>query len=188
MAVFAASACTDATTDRSEINTTEETGQGGSVAGTEATVRSTLSKAETGEQAGGLGSSASTPSSVVVTRDSPPLSLTMPAGIRGKWRRSTEASVIPAECVDSASANMGLILTIRSDGFSRFEDGGRLIRVHERDSGQIRATFDTTYADTPTQGEFLFKTQDNGQTLIERQYGYGAQPGILRYRRCPLVE
>lgn len=154
----------------------------------EVTVGSATFKAEPGEQAGGLDSPPSTPSSTAVTRDSPPLSLTMPAGIRGKWRRSTEASVTPAECVDSASANMGLILTIRSDGFSRFEEGGRLIRVHERGSSQIRATFDTTYADTPTQGEFVFEAQDNGQTLIERQYGDGAQPGILRYRRCPQAE
>ena len=80
---------------------------------------------------------------------------------------------------------MGKILTIRANGFSRFEDGGRLIRVQERDSSRIRATFDTTYADTPTQGEFVFDAQDNGQTLIERQYGDGAQPGVLRYRRCP---
>lgn len=144
--------------------------------------------ATTGEQKGGLDSSPFTPSSAAVTRDSPPLSPTMPAGIRGKWRRSTDASVTLAECVDSASTNMGLLLTIRSDGFSRFEDGGRLIRVHERDSNRIRATFDTTYADTPTQGEFLFEAQAAGQTLIERQYGDGAQLGILRYRRCPQVK
>ena len=113
----------------------------------------------------------------------------MPAEIQGKWRRSTEESVTrAAQCVDSANPNMGLILTVGPDGFSRFEDGGRLIRVHERGSKGIRATFDTTYADTPTQGEFVFEAQDNGQTLIERHYGDGAQPVILRYRRCPRAE
>ena len=123
-----------------------------------------------------------------MAQNSAPLSLTMPVETQGKWRRSTEASVTRAQCVDSATPNMGLVLTIRPDGFSRFGDGGRLIRVHERGPKRIRATFDTTYADTPTQGEFVFEAQDNGQTLIERQYGDGAQPGILRYRRCPQAE
>ena len=187
IAALAATACTDSTTDRSEI-TAAGTGQHGSGEPAEVTVEPATSKAVSGAKATGLASSQSTPSITAATRDSPPLSLTMPAGIQGKWRRKTEASVTPAQCVDSASPNMGLILTIRPDGFSRFEDGGRLIRVHERDSRRIRATFDTTYADTPTQGEFVFEAQDNGQTLIERQYGDGAQPGILRYRRCPQAE
>lgn len=184
IAAFAATACTDATTGRSEISA-EGTGQGGSAEPAEVAVESATPKIEPGEQAGGLDSSPSTPSITAVIPDSPPLSLTMPAGIRGKWRRSTGQSVTPAECIDSANGNMGLILTIRSDGFSRFEDGGRLIRVHERDSSRILATFDTTYADTPTQGEFLFKAEGNGQTLIEQQFGDGALPGILRHRRCP---
>lgn len=187
MAAFAATACTAAETDRSEVPA-EGTNQGGSAERAEVAVGSATSKAMPGDQAGGLDSSPSTPSNDAVTQDSPPLSLSMPVGVRGKWRRSTEASVTAAQCVDSANTNMGLILTIRSEGFSRFEDGGRLLRVHERDSSKIRATFDTTYADTPTQGEFLFAAQDNGQTLIERQYGDGALPGVLRYRRCPQAE
>lgn len=187
IAAFSVTACTDATTDRSEI-TAEGTGQGASVASTEVTGGSATSKSETGEQADGLDSFPPTPTSTAVTPNSPALSLTMPEGVRGKWRRSTGSSVTAAQCVDSANDNMGKILTIRADGFSRFEDGGRLIRVQERDSSRIRATFDTTYADTPTQGEFVFDAQDNGQTLIERQYGDGAQPGPIRYRRCPASE
>lgn len=184
IAAFTATACNDATTDRSVI-TAEETGQVGAVEPAEVALGSATTQAGAGNEAGGLNSSPVTPSSTAVTRDPPPLSLTMPEGIRGKWRRSTGSTVTAAQCVDSANDNMGKILTIRADGFSRFEDGGRLIRVQERDSSRIRATFDTTYADTPTQGEFVFDAQDNGQTLIERQYGDGAQPGIFRYRRCP---
>ena len=187
IAAFAATACTDSKTDRSEI-TAAGTGQRGSEEPAEVTVEPATSNPMSGAKATGLASSPATSSITAVTRDSPSLSLTMPAEIHGKWRRSTEASVTRAQCVDSASVNMGLILTIRPDGFSRFEDGGRLIRVHERDSKRIRATFDTTYADTPTQGEFVFEAQDNGQTLIERQFGDGAEPGILRYRRCPQAE
>lgn len=181
---LAATACTDKTTDRSEISAAE-TGQRGSEEPAEVTFEPAASNPMSGAKATGLASSASTPSITAATRDSAPLSLTMPAKMQGKWRRSTEASVTPAQCVDSASPNMGLILMIRAGGFSRFEDGGRLIQVHERGPNRIRATFDTTYADTPTQGEFGFEAQDNGKTLIERQYGDGAQPGILRYRRCP---
>ncbi len=187
IAAFAATACTDSATDRSEV-TTVASGPRGSADQAQVTIGSATSKAAPGAKASGPASSPSTPSITEVTRDSPPLSLTMPAKMQGKWRRSTEASVTPAQCVDSASRNMGLILMIRPDGFSRFEDGGRLIRVHQRGPNRIRATFDTTYADTPTQGEFVFEAQDNGQTLIERQYGDGGQPGILRYRRCPQDE
>ena len=187
IAALAATACTSSTTDGSE-KTASRTGQRGFEEPAEVTVQPAVSKAVSGAKATDLASSSPIAASTAVARNSPLLSLTMPAGIRGKWRRLTEASVTRAQCVDSASPNMGLILTIRPDGFSRFEDGGRLIRVHERDSQRIRATFDTTYADTPTQGEFVFEGQDNGQTLIERQYGDDAQPRILRYRRCPQAE
>jgi len=57
--------------------------------------------------------------------------------------------------------------------------------MHERGSSHLKATFDTTYADTPTQSEFLFEAQDNGQTLIEQQFDDGALHRIVRYRRCP---
>lgn len=184
MAAFVVTACTDATTDRSKM-TAEGANQSGSAERADVGVGSATHKAQPRERGDGLGFPPPTPSNAEATKESPPLSLSMPERIRGKWRRSTEAKVTAAECVDSASANMGLILTIRPDGFSRFEDGGRLIRVQERDSSRIRAIFDTTYADTPTQGEFMFDAQDSGQTLIERQYGDGAQPGVLRYRRCP---
>lgn len=187
IAALAATACIDTNTDRSEMNAAG-TGQRGSEEPVAVTVEPATSQAAPYAKATGLAPSASISSITPATRGSARLSLTMPAEIQGKWRRSTGASVTRAQCVDAVSPNMGLILTIRPDGFSRFEEGGRLTRILERGPNRIRATFDTTYADTPTQGEFEFETQDNGQTLIERQFGDGAQPGILRYRRCPQTE
>lgn len=185
IAALLATSCTDPAPDRSE-STTEDNGPRETADRAQGTISS--APLEDAPPRGEPGDSTSSPSMATdpaVTRGAPSLSLTIPTALQGKWRRSTETSVTSAQCVETANGNMGLVLTIRPDGFSRFEEGGRLIRVHERESDRLRATFDTTYADTPTQGEFVFETQDNGQTLIERQYGDGAQPGILRYRRCP---
>lgn len=184
IAALTATACTDSATERSEI-AAAEVGERKSVKPAEVTGEKAPSDSMPGSRATKPATYPASPSVNAATRDTPSILLTMPAEVQGKWRRSSEASVTAAQCADTANSNMGLILTIRPDGFSRFEDGGRLIRVHHRDSNRIRATFDTTYADTPTQGEFVFEARDDGQTLIERQFGDGAQSGTLRYSRCP---
>ncbi len=118
---------------------------------------------------------------------SPSADLSVPEPIQGSWRESQGKVVTAAECLQTSGheANFGKVLTVRPDGFSFFEAGGRLLEIKERSANRIRATFDTTYADTQTQGEYVFDAQDNGTMLIVREYGDHARPGPIRYLRCP---
>jgi len=109
----------------------------------------------------------------------------IPRSIQGSWRETDADSVTAAECAPTRNGNFGKVLTVRKDGFSFFETGGRLLDVKERSANRIRATFDTSYADTPAQGEFVFDVQDGGKVLTMREYGDAAEPGPIRYLRCP---
>lgn len=119
---------------------------------------------------------------------------TIPRPLRGKWREvpprepgdtSMQRKVTTAQCDNSDYANAGKILNIRDTNFGFFEQGGRLLKIHERSDTRIRATFDTTYADTPTQMDYIFDAQDGGTSLVMREYGKGARPGPFLYKRCP---
>ncbi|MGB3723002.1 MAG: hypothetical protein WA979_09315 [Pacificimonas sp.] len=111
----------------------------------------------------------------------------IPGSVQGTWREVAldAENVASAECEPSKTANFGKIWTIRADGFTRFETGGRLIEVHERDASRMDATYDTTYADTPTTDRYIFDAKDDGRTLILRETGADARPGPIRMLRCP---
>lgn len=113
----------------------------------------------------------------------PTLELSIPQAIRGRWRESEGDSVTATQCAPANYEDAIRTLDIRADGFTQFETGGRLISVAERGPTCIRATFDTTYADEPTQGEYVFDVRDGGQTLIVR--GLAANGRSVRHRRCP---
>jgi hypothetical protein len=78
--------------------------------------------------------------------------------------------------------NFDKVLTIGADRFSYFETGGKLIEVNEQDESRIDATYDTTYADTPTQERLTFDAKEDGNVLIVRDE---TRPGPIRYVRCP---
>ncbi len=140
------------------------------------------------EPDGGNGSGAVPPADATMEKS-------IPLAVRGKWREIIAPvagasgrdvqNVTAAQCVNSDSKNMGKILNIRADGFSFFEQGGRLLTVQERSASRIRATYDTTYADTPTRGDYVFDVQDGGKTLVMREYGDNARPGPIFYKKCP---
>ncbi len=109
---------------------------------------------------------------------------TFPAAIRGKWRATEGAAVTKAQCDGYQQENMGKVLSIREDGYSFFETGGKFITVSERKPGTIRAVFDTTYADEPTRDELEFSVDPVARTLTVRNFGAGER-SITTYRRCP---
>jgi hypothetical protein len=113
-----------------------------------------------------------------------PPALAIPEPIRGVWRESEAASVSLDDCrqTEGFEQNFDKVLTIDADRFSYFESGGRLIEVNEQDESRIDATFDTTYADTPTEARVTLDAQDDGAVLIVRS---DDRPGPLRYVRCP---
>lgn len=107
---------------------------------------------------------------------------TIPEAVRGTWRESEADSVTAAECDDvNDSANTGRVLTVRADGFSVFEEGGRLLTVYSSDDTRIDALFDTSYAE-PSEDRFTFETTDGGDVLLVRE---AERPDSIRYVRCP---
>ena len=107
-----------------------------------------------------------------------------PAAIRGKWRATDGDAVTKAQCDGYQQENIGKVLTIREDGYSFFETGGKFISVSDRAPGHIRAVFDTTYADEPTRDELEFSVDPVAKTLTVRNFDTGER-STTTYRRCP---
>ena len=142
------------------------------------------------EPDGGIGDGAgppmapSTPESADDIAEPSAFAQTFPVAIRGKWRETDGASVTKAQCDGYQQENMGKVLTVREDGYSYFETGGRLIEVKLRKPGRIRAVFDTTYADEPTRDELEFSVDPVAKTLTVRNFDTGER-STTTYRRCP---
>ena len=109
---------------------------------------------------------------------------TMPVALIGIWRETDGPAPTAAQCDNYTQANMGKVLTIREDGYSYFETGGRLLTVSDRTPGMIRADFDTTYADEQTRDEMTFRVDPVARTLTSTHHGGNAQT-TRTYKRCP---
>ena len=110
---------------------------------------------------------------------------TMPEALYGDWREDDlKRAPTVEDCNQTAISNnnFGKVMTIRADGYSLFEDGGRIIEVHNRTGETIDATFDTTYADTPTKARRNFVMQQDGSLVVTDLDG--ASPTV-EYRPCP---
>ena len=145
------------------------------------------------EPDGGTGAGAPSLEEMIVAQetggeDTPTgLAKSFPTALRGTWRSVEDGEVTAARCDNTVPANMGKVLTIRADGYSYFEQGGRFVRVTARDAGMIRAEFDTTYADTPTRDELEFRVDPVARALTVENFDAGER-GTTIYRRCPRGE
>ncbi len=113
-----------------------------------------------------------------------PLPLVMPDQLRGTWRETDVSPITFDDCrIESGfERNFDRVITIRDDGFSLFETGGSLVEVHDVDATQIDATFDTTFADTPTQERLTFEVVEDATVLVRSR---ADEPGETRFVRCP---
>ena len=142
------------------------------------------------EPDGGIGDGAGPPEGLPASDDGSEaeepsaFAKTFPVAIRGKWRETDGAAVTRAQCDGYQQENMGKVLTVREDGYSYFETGGRFISVSEREPGSLRAVFDTTYADEPTRDELEFSVDPVAKTLTVRNFDTDER-SIRTYRRCP---
>lgn len=110
----------------------------------------------------------------------------MPAALRGQWREDDLGRAPTREDCNQTSStnrNFGKVLTVREDGYSLFETGGRIMEVHSRTDTMIDATFDTTYADTPTRARRDFALQPGGTLAVNDDDGDG-RLSVTQYRRC----
>jgi hypothetical protein len=76
------------------------------------------------------------------------------------------------------------VLNVNAGGYSLLEDGKRIVNVHSRTDNIIEATFDTTYADTPTRARQKFALKSNGSLAVKTDAGTG-RADVSVNLRCP---
>jgi hypothetical protein len=101
----------------------------------------------------------------------------IPATIRGRW------GLVPADC-DPARDDAKGLLTITAEKLEFYESVGTLDTIMEAEPSRIRAAFDFEGEGMTWQREVVLDVQDNGATLIRREYGEDAAPGPFRYAKC----
>ena len=107
---------------------------------------------------------------------------TMPLAMRGTFARAEVGDPDPTGRACNPAYAFDKVITIREDGYSLFETGGRITEVEVQSRNSIYADFDTTYADTPTSSRERFAVSDEGRTL--RRSIVGENGETIRYRRC----
>ncbi|MBN9507289.1 MAG: hypothetical protein J0I69_14845 [Altererythrobacter sp.] len=117
------------------------------------------------------------PSAGITTPSPTPVPSTIPAAIQGRW------GMVPADC-DPARDDAKGLLTIGPTKLEFYESVGTLTSIAEASASRIRASFAFTGEGMEWQRDETLDVQDNGQTLIRREYGEDAAPGPLRYSKC----
>lgn len=122
-----------------------------------------------------------------VTEDGPTTQAnTMPAAMYGRWHQDTlgrAPTAVDCDPESDATRDYDRLITVSETGYGYFETGGRIMEVHDRNDRMIDATFDTTYADTPTQARKDFSLQANGSLVVQDDSGEESE--TIRYQRCP---
>ncbi|MBX7513519.1 hypothetical protein K3179_03050 [Qipengyuania sp. GH38] len=111
----------------------------------------------------------------------------MPQEMRGIWHKDILGRAPNAEECDPrlrGTIDWDRLITVRDSGYVYFEMSGRIMEVHDRTDTMIDATFDTTYADTPTSERRDFALQGDGTLAINLDDGDGTMQ-VVQYRRCP---
>lgn len=103
---------------------------------------------------------------------------TIPKPVQGRW------GLVPADCTSTRGDAKGL-LVIDPTTLKFYESRGTLGRVTERDASRIRATFAFEGEGQSWRRDEVLDAQDDGRTLIRRDYGEDAMVGPLKYTRCP---
>ena len=115
------------------------------------------------------------------------LAKTMPVKLRGDWHKDDLGRApTPKDCDPRlrGTIDWDRLITVDEGGYSYFEMGGRITTVHRRTDTMIDATFDTTYADTPTSERRDFALQPDGTMAVNRDDGDGVME-VTQYRPCP---
>ena len=103
---------------------------------------------------------------------------TIPKPVQGRW------GLVPADCTSTRGDAKGL-LVIGPTTLTFYESRGTLGQVAERDASHIRATFAFEGEGQSWRRDQVLDAQDDGRTLLRREYGADSMPGPLKYTRCP---
>ena len=112
---------------------------------------------------------------------------TMPVRLRGDWHsgdRGRAPTSVDCDPRLRGTIHWDRIITVNEGGYSYFETGGRIMEGHNRTGTFIDATFDTTYADEPTQARKDFALQNDGTMAVNDDDGDG-RLSVRTYIRCP---
>ena len=101
----------------------------------------------------------------------------IPTAIRGRW------GLVEADCEPGRDDAKGL-LTITADKLEFYESVGTLDSIEEAGANRIRADFDFTGEGMTWERDIALELEDDGQTLVRREYGEGAAAEAFRYSRC----
>ena len=101
----------------------------------------------------------------------------IPQPIQGRW------GLVAADCASTRGDAKGL-LTIDPTSLKFYESLGTLTAMRERTATRIVADFAFTGEGMEWQRVMTLAAQDGGKTLIRRENGEGAVPGVYKYRRC----
>ena len=88
-----------------------------------------------------------------------------------------------ADCKNDAAAK-GLV-RISGSELKYYEARGTLTAVIEETPTRLVGDFAFEGEGQAWKRQMILDVQDEGQTLITREYGAGAIPGVQKYSRCP---
>lgn len=101
----------------------------------------------------------------------------IPPPIRGRW------GLVEADCVSTHGDAKGL-LEISADALLFYESRGKLITLREREPTRVVGDFAFSGEGMSWRRRILLEVQDDGQTLIRRDYGGDDVAGQFHYTRC----
>lgn len=101
----------------------------------------------------------------------------IPPSVQGRW------GLTAADCTSARGDAKGL-LTISADTLTFYESVGRLGPIEARTDDRIRADFAFTGEGMIWTRDVALTVQDDGRTLVRREYGEDAPPEAFRYTRC----
>ena len=96
---------------------------------------------------------------------------------RGRW------GLVPDDCTSTRGDAKGL-LTITASKLEFYESVGTLDTIMDAEPTRIRAAFEFEGEGMTWQREVVLDVQDDGATLIRREYGEDAAPGPFKYTKC----
>ena len=106
-----------------------------------------------------------------------PAATAIPAAMHGRW------GLVPGDCTSTRGDAKGL-LTISASELKFYESLGTLDTIEESAPTRIRASFDFEGEGMAWERDVVLDVQDQGATLIRREYGEDAAPGPFRYAKC----